>query len=182
MRQTDRSLQRKCNTPDANTTCRRCQGHGLVCQYTKHRRGRKKKVLERNQSSARPSHDPVPSSMSSTADIPNTGIADTEVGGLFESVPPQSHPSSLPALSQNARHASIVNDVSLVSANESTSFLSHQADASSTHKKLPHEEIALTGRRTNTIGRFGIHYSHVIPNEGDSSRQSYFSILARRTR
>lgn len=172
----DRFLQRKCNTPDANTTCRRCQGHGLACQYTKHRRGRKKKVLEGNQSEVRPSslpHDPsVPRSMSSTADIPNTTIADAEVGGLFGSVPAQTQPSSIPSIPQSAHHASAVSDVPLVSANESTSFLSHQADAPSVHKKLPHEEIALTGRRTNTIGRFGIHYSHVIPNDGDSSRQS----------
>lgn len=110
--------------------------------------------------------------MSSMADIPNTNIIDTEGGGLFVTVPPQAQPSSIPPISQNAHHASVVNDVPLVSANESTSFLSHQADAPSTHKKLPHEEIALTGRRANTIGRFGIHYSHVIPNEGDSSRQS----------
>ncbi|KIS00240.1 hypothetical protein L804_01649 [Cryptococcus deuterogattii 2001/935-1] len=168
-----RAAKRKCNTPDANTTCRRCQGHGLACQYTKHRRGRKKKVLEGNQSEVRPSslpHDPsVPRSMSSTADIPNTTIADAEVGGLFGSVPAQTQPSSIPSIPQSAHHASAVSDVPLVSANESTSFLSHQADAPSVHKKLPHEEIALTGRRTNTIGRFGIHYSHVIPNDGDSS-------------
>ncbi|OXM81875.1 hypothetical protein C364_00849 [Cryptococcus neoformans Bt63] len=167
-----RAAKRKCNTPDANTTCRRCQGHGLVCQYTKHRRGRKKKIVEGNQSEPRPSslpHDPVPRSMSSMADIPNTNIIDAEGGGLFVTVPPQAQPSSIPPISQNPHHASVVNDVPLVSANESTSFLSHQADAPSTHKKLPHEEIALTGRRANTIGRFGIHYSHVIPNEGDSS-------------
>ncbi|ADV19990.1 Hypothetical Protein CGB_A9550C [Cryptococcus gattii WM276] len=168
-----RAAKRKCNTPDANTTCRRCQGHGLACQYTKHRRGRKKKVLEGNQSEDRPSslpHDhPVPRSMSSTADIPNTAIADAEVGGLFGSVPAQTQPSSIPPISQSAHHASAVSDVPLVSANESTSFLSGQTDAPSIHKKLPHEEIALTGRRTNTIGRFGIHYSHVIPNDGDSS-------------
>ncbi|KIR79472.1 hypothetical protein I306_03592 [Cryptococcus gattii EJB2] len=168
-----RAAKRKCNTPDANTTCRRCQGHGLACQYTKHRRGRKKKVLEGNQSEDRPSslpHDhPVPRSMSSTADIPNTAIADAEVGGLFGSVPAQTQPSSIPPIPQSAHHASAVSDVPLVSANESTSFLSGQTDAPSIHKKLPHEEIALTGRRTNTIGRFGIHYSHVIPNDGDSS-------------
>ncbi|KAE8541560.1 hypothetical protein D1P53_002923 [Cryptococcus gattii VGV] len=169
----DRFLQRKCNTPDANTTCRRCQGHGLACQYTKHRRGRKKKVLEGNQSEARPSSLPhdlsIPRSMSSTADIPDTTIADAEVGGLFGSVSAQTQPSSIQSIPRSAHHASAVSDVPLVSAKESTSFLSHQADAPSIHKKLPHEEIALTGRRTNTIGRFGIHYSHVIPNDGDSS-------------
>lgn len=172
----DHFLQRKCNTPDANTTCRRCQGHGLACQYTKHRRGRKKKILEGNQSEGRPSSLPhdhsVPRSMSSTADIPNTAIADAEVGGLFGSVPAQTQLSSIPPISQSPHHASAVSDVPLVSANESTSFVSSQTDAPSIHKKLPHEEIALTGRRTNTIGRFGIHYSHVIPNDGDSSRQS----------
>ncbi|GEM06238.1 Zn(2)-C6 fungal-type transcription factor [Rhodotorula toruloides] len=38
-----RAAKRKCHTPDVHTTCRRCVTHELVCEYQKHRRGRRKK-------------------------------------------------------------------------------------------------------------------------------------------
>lgn len=54
------TLQRKCHTPDVHTTCRRCVTHELVCEYKKHRRGRRKK--ETTEASLAPA-DASPSSL-----------------------------------------------------------------------------------------------------------------------
>ncbi|WWC90307.1 uncharacterized protein L201_005240 [Kwoniella dendrophila CBS 6074] len=39
-----RAAKRKCHTSDAHARCRRCANHDITCEYTKHRRGRKKKA------------------------------------------------------------------------------------------------------------------------------------------
>ncbi|BGO96514.1 Zn(2)-C6 fungal-type transcription factor [Rhodotorula toruloides] len=53
-----RAAKRKCHTPDVHTTCRRCVTHELVCEYQKHRRGRRKK-----ETSASAPADASPSSL-----------------------------------------------------------------------------------------------------------------------
>ncbi|KAL1409562.1 hypothetical protein Q8F55_003547 [Vanrija albida] len=54
-----RAAKRKCITPDAYTTCKRCLDQNLECEYKKHRRGRRKKVPEGAEPVAVDGHHPL---------------------------------------------------------------------------------------------------------------------------
>ncbi|KAL7419125.1 hypothetical protein Q5752_005961 [Cryptotrichosporon argae] len=93
-----RAAKRKCQTPDANTTCKRCASHVLVCEYKKHNRGRKRKnadevdaahTLALDLAHAEPS--PAPGGGAGARDEPagpldaNTIARYTDTGSAFQS-------------------------------------------------------------------------------------------------
>ncbi|WRT64444.1 uncharacterized protein IL334_001376 [Kwoniella shivajii] len=123
-----RLAKRKCHTSDAHTTCRRCVNHGIVCQYNKHQRGRKKKA--------------------STQDEPDQEFEASNTQEAVTSDPQFFSESSSAAVARSTAESNIALQTSQQS-----------------NLDFPVQE------------NLSIHFSHVIPVDGDSSPVSYFQHL-----
>jgi hypothetical protein len=85
-------FQRRCDTPDTETTCRRCKSQDLLCEYKQHCRGIKRKLAAED----RPPSTARSEGTSAATDTP-TRLPPTPAASLRTR-------SSLSLLSESSRH------------------------------------------------------------------------------
>ncbi|KIR70529.1 hypothetical protein I310_05779 [Cryptococcus deuterogattii CA1014] len=164
------AAKRKCNTLGAHTTCRRCQGHNLSCEYTPpNRRGRKKKAASESYSKLGNSIHSLsvsgPPSRASVGPGEALSAGDNDASGFCGSItgPSQQFPTNV----QLQRYTTAINnDASIRTLNGSaeSSPLDRQ---SAVHSRSSTDRLGSVPAE-GTKGRFDIHYSHVIPGEKNS--------------
>lgn len=165
--------QRRCQTTDAHTTCRRCSTQGLVCEYRKHNRGRKRKHPDEVDAARTMAFELGGVNVDGTdrrasarsqvyrGDFTELGDTSLDLTGLLG----EADGPDTPSTAQTGRH-----QLSTRAGTRPTPPLAHTPRLyTSLHQDSSTPPVSIA---SDPPRRVEIQFSHVIPVEGDSSRTS----------